>query len=104
MNWSPIVWRYSSGAPGGYDSVSEYVREAQADAYIRGLFEAFGGIATGAVASRLTPAEFEVNGYVFRYRRHFVYWTPLGDGTIDIVTVLHERTHRIGRFLEDYEP
>ena len=78
--------------------------EAQADAYITGMFEAFQGITTGAVASRPIPVEFRVSGYVFRYRRHFVYWKTLGDGAIGIVTVLHERMHQIGRFLEDHEP
>lgn len=90
------------------DEIHRYSRErwgeSQADAYIRGLFEAFEGIATGAVASRPVPAEFEVDGYVFRYRRHFVYWKTLGDGAIGIVTVLHERMHQIDRFLEDSEP
>ena len=90
------------------DEIYRYTRErwgeAQADAYIRGMFEAFEGIATGAVASRPVPAEFEVDGYVFRYQRHFVYWKTLGDGAIGIVTVLLERMHQIGQFLEDYEP
>ena len=90
------------------DEIYRYTRErwgeAQADAYIRGLFEAFEGIASGAVTSRPVPAEFEVDGYVFRYERHFVYWKTLGDGTIGIVTVLHERMHQIGRFLNDNEP
>ena len=89
------------------DEIYRYTRErwgeAQSDAYIRGLFEAFEGIATGAVASRPVPAEFEVDGYVFRYERHFVYWKTLADGAVGIVTVLHERMHQIGRFLEDYE-
>lgn len=87
------------------DEIYRYTREhwgeTQADAYIRGLFDAFEGIATGVTASRPVPAEFEVDGYVFRYKRHFVYWKTLGDGTIGIVTVLHERMHQLGRFLED---
>ena len=78
--------------------------EAQAEAYITGLFEAFEGVATGAIVSRPVPAEFGVDGYVFRYRRHFVYWKTLGDGAIGIVTVLHERMHRAERFQEDSEP
>ena len=90
------------------DEIYRYSRErwgeAQADAYVTGLFEAFEGIATGAVASRPVPAELGVDGYVFRYRRHFVYWKTLSDGRIGIVTVLHERMHQIGRFLEDHEP
>ena len=90
------------------DEIYRYTRErwgeAQADAYIRGLFEAFEGIATGAVASRPVPAEFELDGYVFRYERHFVNWKTLADGAVGIVTVMHERMHLMGQFLEDYEP
>ena len=100
--------RVQDAAAARIDEIYRYTRErwgeAQADAYIRGMFEAFDGIATGAVASRPVPAGFEVDGYVFRYQRHFVYWKTLGDGAIGIVTVLHERMHQIGRFLEDYEP
>ncbi len=90
------------------DEIYRYTRdrwgETQAGAYIDGLFEAFEGIATGKTASRPVPAEFGVDGYVFRYKRHFVYWKTLGDGALGIVTVLHERMHRIDRFLEDREP
>ena len=75
----------------------------QADAYIAGLFEAFEGIAAGKTASRPVPAEFGVDGYVFRYKRHFVYWKTLGDGATGIVTVLHEHMHQFDRFLEDRE-
>ena len=90
------------------DEIYRYTRdrwgEAQADAYIAGLFDAFEGIADGRTASRPVPAEFGVDGYVFRYKRHFVYWKTLGDGAVGIVTVLHERMHRMDRFQEDREP
>ena len=68
------------------------------------LFEAFDGIATGVLISRPVPAELGVDGYVLRYRRHFIYWKTLNDGAIGIVTVLHERMHQLGRFLEEQEP
>lgn len=74
----------------------------QADRYITGLFEAFGKIETHGVASRPIPAEFGVDGYVFRHQSHFVYWRRLGDGDIGIVTILHERMHQIARFREDF--
>ncbi len=90
------------------DEIYQYTRErwgqARADAYIRRLFDAFDGIATGAIVSRAVPAEFGVDGYVFRHKRHFVYWKKLDDGAIGIVTVLHERMHQIDRFLDDREP
>lgn len=74
----------------------------QADRYITGLFEAFDGIATHRTSSRPIPAEFGIEGYFFRYERHFVYWRWLSNGDIGIVTILHERMHQIDRFREDF--
>lgn len=89
------------------DEIYRYTRarwgEAQADAYITGLFTAFGQIETQAIISRPVPAEFEVDGYYFRYERHFVYWRRLASGDIGIVTILHERMHQMDRFREDAE-
>ena len=78
-------------------------REARADACVTGLFEAFESIVAGTSASRPVPAEFGVDGYVFRYERHYVYWKRLDNGDIGIVTVLDERMHQTGRFREDHE-
>ena len=75
--------------------------EAQANTYITGLFEAFERIETHGVASKPVPAEFGVEGFYFRYERHFVYWRRLSNGDIGIVTILHERMHQIERFRED---
>lgn len=84
------------------DEIYRYTRtrwgDAQADAYITGLFDSFDRIATHAVLSRPIPAEFGVDGFFFRYEKHFVYWKRLGGQDIGIVTVLHERMHQIGRF------
>lgn len=74
----------------------------QADRYIEGLFEAFAKIAKHEVASRPVPAEFEVDGFFFRYQKHFVYWRWLTNGNIGIVTILHERMHQINRFKDDF--
>lgn len=88
------------------DEIHRYTRqqwdEQQADRYITGLFEAFDGIATHQTTSRPISAEFGVEGYYFRYKRHFVYWRWLTNGDIGIVTILHERMHRIERFREDF--
>jgi toxin ParE1/3/4 len=88
------------------DEVYRYTRdrwgEAQAEAYVTGLFAAFEQIETRRVMSRPVPAEFEVEGYFFRYERHFVYWRRLANGDIGIVTILHERMHQIDRFKDDY--
>lgn len=88
------------------DEIHRYTRDRwgaeQADRYVTGLFAAFDRIETHAVTSRPVPAVFGVEGYVFRYERHFVYWRRLGNGDIGIVTILHERMHQIDRFREDF--
>ena len=76
--------------------------EEQASRYITGLFDAFDDIADHQTSSRPIPAEFGVEGYFFRYERHFVYWRWLSNGDVGVVTILHERMHQIGRFLEDF--
>jgi plasmid stabilization system protein ParE len=87
------------------DEIYRYTRDRwgieQADRYISGLFDAFGKIATHEVMSRPIPAEFGVDGFFFRYQRHFVYWRKLAHADIGIVIILHERMHQIDRFRED---
>lgn len=85
-----------------YRHTRERWGEVQADRYITGLFDAFARIETHGTPSRPVPAEFGVEGYVFRYERHLVYWRALSNGDIGIVTVLHERMHQIERFREDF--
>jgi toxin ParE1/3/4 len=88
------------------DEIYRYTRDhwgtEQAERYITGLFEAFNGIATHITPSRPISAGFGVEGYFFRYERHFVYWRWLSNGDVGIVTILHERMHQIDRFREDF--
>jgi toxin ParE1/3/4 len=88
------------------DEIYSYTREqwgeAQAGRYIRGLFARFEAIAARSFPWRPIPAEFGVEGYVCRYERHLIYWRLLADGAVGIVSVLHERMHRIDRFCEDF--
>jgi len=42
-----------------------------------------------------------VSGYYARCGQHFVYWKVLSDGTVGIVTVLHERMHQLDHFRHD---
>jgi plasmid stabilization system protein ParE len=76
--------------------------QAQADIYIRGLFEAFNQIEDRGIVSFPIPAEFGVKGYYFRYGKHYIYWKRLSTGDIGIVTILHERMHRVGRLKDEY--
>lgn len=98
--------RIQEAASHRLDEIYRYTRDRwgaeQADRYSAGLFESFGRIESRRVASKPVPAEFGVEGFFFRYERHFVYWRKLGDGDIGIVTFLHERMHQIDRFREDF--
>lgn len=100
------VVRVQEAASHRLDEIYRYTHDQwgteQAERYITGLFEAFGKIAAHGVASRPVPAEFGVEGFVFRYQRHFVYWRKLSNGDIGIVTILHERMHQIDRFRDDF--
>jgi len=86
-----------------YDYTVEVWGEAQAERYIRGLFDRFEAIAARRFPWRPIPAAFGVDGYVCRYEQHLIYWKVLADGHVGIVTVLHERMHRIDRFRRDFE-
>lgn len=74
----------------------------RAKAYIEGLFDSFAKVVTREVLSRPVPAEFGIDGYFYRYEKHFVYWRFLASGDVGIVTVLHERMHQIERFNRDF--
>jgi toxin ParE1/3/4 len=99
-------YRVQDGAGHRIDEIYAYTRdawgEAQAQKYVRGLFDHFEAIAERRFPWRPIPAEFGVDGFVSRYEKHFVYWKLLGDGDVGIVTVLHARMHQIERFQEDF--
>lgn len=94
-------YRVQSAAGHRIDEIYAYTRdrwgEGQADAYIRGMFARFEEIAARSFPWRAIPAELGVEGYACRYEKHVIYWKVLADGSVGIVTVLHERMHRIER-------
>lgn len=101
-------FRVQSSAVHRIDEIYRYTAEtwgpAQAERYVRGLFERFEAIATRRFPWRAVPAAFEVDGFVCRYEQHLIYWKVLADGAVGIVTVLHERMHQIDRFRDDFAP
>jgi toxin ParE1/3/4 len=101
------TFRVSPTASQRLDEIFVYTRDTwgqdQAETYIRGLFACFERITRHDIVSRAIPAAFGVSGYYCRYEHHYVYWRRLGDGAVGIVTILHERMHRLGRFREDDE-
>lgn len=89
------------------DEIFVYTREtwgdAQAERYIRGLFERFLDIAARRAVWRPVPADFGVAGFYGRYERHIIHWRELPDGDVGIVTILHGRMHQMDRFRHDSE-
>ena len=75
--------------------------DEQAVCYIRGLFQCFDDIALRRTAWRAILAEFGVDGFYSRFEHHYIFCRLLSDGTVGIVTVLHERMHQLDRFRED---
>lgn len=73
----------------------------QADTYLDGAFSLFEDIAARRVAWKRIPAEFGVDGFLIRYRSHFVFWKQRADGEIAIVAVLHRRMDVARRLHED---
>jgi toxin ParE1/3/4 len=59
-------------------------------------------ISSRSFPRRPVPAEFGVDGFVCRYEKHLIYWRVLSDGSLGIVTILHERMHQIERFRDDF--
>jgi toxin ParE1/3/4 len=98
--------RIQEAASWRLDEIYRFTRErwgeAQAERTIRGLFEALNRIDSHGVASKPVPAEFGVQGFFFRYERHFVYWRRLSSGDIGIVTILHERMHQIDHLRDEF--
>ena len=101
------AFRVSAAAGRRLDEIFTYTRETwgqdQAETYIRSLFACFERIARRDLVWRVVPAEFGIEGFYTRCEHHYVYWHVLSDGAVGIVTVLHERMHRIPHFREDDE-
>ena len=74
-------FRVQEAASHRIDEIYRYTRDHwgsdQAEVYVTGLFKAFSKIATHEVLSHPIPAEFEVEGFFFRYEKHIVYWKTL---------------------------
>ena len=99
------AFRVQDGAGLRLDEIYTYSRRAwgpaQADKYMRSLFDKFKASAARQIPWRLIPAEFGAQGFLCRHEKHVIYWKLLDDGSVGIVTILHERMHQIERFKDD---
>jgi toxin ParE1/3/4 len=71
------LFRIHPDAARRLDEIYQYTRgrwgEAQAERYIRGLFDCFDAIANRRLPWRSVPAQLGVHGYFCRYEKHFIY-------------------------------
>ena len=87
------IWHYTDKTWG----------EKQADAYVRGLYEAIEKAADDKYAWRKVEHK-EVTGIFFvRYKHHYVFFRELSKGVLGIVNVLHERMDIPNRLQEDID-
>ena len=102
------AYRVSAIAGQRLDEIFAYTSDkwgdAQAESYVRGLFDCFDRIARRETTWRAIPTEFGVDGFYARHEHHYVDWRTLSDGTVGIVSVLHERMHQMDRFRDGMAP
>ncbi|WP_420382638.1 type II toxin-antitoxin system RelE/ParE family toxin [Novosphingobium sp.] len=95
------VYRISERADDRLDEIYDHTYDrwgqAQAERYGLGFIARFEAIAARSVSWRVIPAEFGARGYFCRYEHHYIYWRVLSDGSVGIITILHERMHRIDK-------
>ncbi|MFN9355513.1 MAG: type II toxin-antitoxin system RelE/ParE family toxin [Alphaproteobacteria bacterium] len=87
------TWTLSAVAKASLVDIYEYTTrkwgQKQADKYLDGLFRVFERIPERKVPWRPIPEEFEVKGYCYRYRPHYIYWRRFPDGHVGITAILH---------------
>ena len=86
------IWLYTDKAWG----------EAQADRYVRGLYEAIDEIASKKYMWRKIEHEDVTGIYFVRYKHHFVFFRELSPKKLGIVNVLHESMDIPNRLKEDF--
>ena len=94
------AFRLEPGADRCLDDIYDYTLRRwgveQADKYTTELFDEIAAIADRRLSWRPIAAEFGVDGFCRRWRRHVIYW-KVQDREIAIVALLHERMHQAAR-------
>ena len=78
-----------------YTDTVEHWGEAQADAYVGGVFTLCESIPQ--CRHRRIPAIYGVDGFVTAYKKHLIYWRRPAEDKVIIVCILHERMDQAGR-------
>lgn len=87
------IWKYTDGRWG----------EDQADAYVRGLYQALEHVANNP-ASWHPVKHADLPGISFiRYEHHYIFFRELSDGRLGVISVLHEDMDIPARLRDDLD-
>ncbi len=76
--------------------------KARADQYLDGLLERIASLEAGNVLSKPLPPEFEIDGFVVRFEKHYIYWCRMSRDRTGVVAVLHISMLQTDRLRDAY--
>lgn len=107
------AYRFYPTADRRQDEIWGYTCEqwgaAQAEKYIRGLHGHIQELAdrkrpwNPLSASLIVPPDLEIDVFFTRYEHHYLFFRELSDGTVGIMSILHEAMDIPVRLVEDLE-
>ena len=77
--------------------------EDQANAYIRGLYDAVQQVAENKMLWRPVPHQHAEGVFFTRYKHHYIFFRELSRGRLGVVSVLHEKMNIPIRLKNDIE-
>jgi toxin ParE1/3/4 len=99
--------RFHPSADRSLDEIWQHTVEqwgsAQAEQYIRGLFEALEQARAHRYQWRPVRAQGFAGVYCLRYRHHLVFFRELKDGMLGVLSILHEKMDLPNRLKDDLE-
>jgi toxin ParE1/3/4 len=88
---------------GVWDYTEQMWGEEQADRYVRGLAEAIHAAVGKRHRWRRLMDEALKGVFFIRFQHHYVFFRELSDGTLGVISVLHEKMDIPARLREDSE-
>jgi len=77
--------------------------EEQADKYVRGLVEAVNKVQGKRHRWRRMMDEALIGVFFIRYQHHYLFFRELSDGTLGVISILHENMDIPARLRDDSE-
>lgn len=85
-----------------WEYINEKWGEEQADSYIKGFFDELDPVSGKPHRWKKVHVGESGTAYSFRYRHHYVFLRQLSEGSLGIISVLHESMNLPDRILEEY--